>query len=198
MKMQLSLAAAAALAFLSAAPAVVADATAAAPVRFAAGRILVQPRTGLPQRELDRLLVTVGGKRASVIDRIGVHVVKVPEGRERAAALALKNNPHIVFAEVDVLAPPSVVDPGLPNQWYVPKIGTDAAWMSGATGAGVTLAVCDSGTRSTHEDLAGRVRSELSLYRELDPAAVITGFCLSAPLSARAARVPLVWLSQST
>ena len=48
------------------------------------------------------------------------------------------------------------------------------------------------------EDLAGRVRSELALYRELDPAAVITGFCLSAPLSARAARVPLVWLSQST
>ena len=157
MKMPLSLAAAAALAFLSAAPAVVADAAAAAPVRFAAGRILVQPRTGLPQRELDRLLVTVGGKRVSVIDRIGVHVVRVPEGRERAAALALKNNPHIVFAEVDVLAPPSVVDPGLPNQWYVPKIGTDAAWTSGATGAGVTLAVCDSGTSSTHEDLVGRV-----------------------------------------
>ena len=30
--------------------------------------------------------------------------------------------------------------------------------------------------------------------KELKPAAVITGFCLSIPISARAAEIPLVWL----
>lgn len=47
-------------------------------------------------------------------------------------------------------------------------------------------------------DLARRVESELALYRALRPAAVITGFCLSVVVSARAAGVPLVWVAQST
>ncbi len=48
------------------------------------------------------------------------------------------------------------------------------------------------------EDLARRVESELALYREVNPAAVVTGFCLSVTVSARAAGVPLVWIAQST
>jgi UDP:flavonoid glycosyltransferase YjiC (YdhE family) len=48
------------------------------------------------------------------------------------------------------------------------------------------------------EDVRGRVRAEVALYREVSAAAVVTGFCLSTPLSARAARVPLVWVSQGT
>lgn len=50
----------------------------------------------------------------------------------------------------------------------------------------------------TRETLTVRVRSELALYEELNPVAVITGFCLSVPISARAAKVPLVWISQTT
>lgn len=157
MKMPLFLTAAAAIAFASAAAGVVAKPAAAAePQRFAPGRILVQPRTGLPQRDFDSRLASVGGRRARVIGPIGVHVVQVPVGRELAAVQALENNPHIVFAEVDALHAP-VADPGLPNQWYVPTIGADRAWTAGGTGAGVTLAVCDSGVSSTHQDLAGRL-----------------------------------------
>ncbi len=47
-------------------------------------------------------------------------------------------------------------------------------------------------------DVRERVRSEMALYREVSAAAVVTGFCLSVPISARAAGVPLVWVNQTT
>ena len=50
----------------------------------------------------------------------------------------------------------------------------------------------------SEEDLARRVESELALYRQVNPVAVVTGFCLSVVISARAAKVPLVWVAQST
>ncbi len=48
------------------------------------------------------------------------------------------------------------------------------------------------------DDLARRVESELALYARLRPVAVVTGFCLSVVVSARAAKIPLVWIAQST
>ncbi len=50
----------------------------------------------------------------------------------------------------------------------------------------------------TEDDLARRVESELALYATYRPVAVVTGFCLSVVVSARAAKVPLVWIAQST
>ena len=50
----------------------------------------------------------------------------------------------------------------------------------------------------SEQGLCARVESERALYRELKPRAVITGFCLSTALSARAAGIPLVWINQTT
>lgn len=47
-------------------------------------------------------------------------------------------------------------------------------------------------------DVAQRVESEMSLFREVSAVAVVTGFCLSMAVSARAAEVPLVWVNHST
>ncbi len=46
----------------------------------------------------------------------------------------------------------------------------------------------------TQAELQERVRSELALYTELNPAALVMGFTLSAVISARAARLPLVYV----
>jgi UDP:flavonoid glycosyltransferase YjiC (YdhE family) len=46
----------------------------------------------------------------------------------------------------------------------------------------------------TDEELAARVEGEVALFKELRPAAVVTGACVSIPVSTRVAQVPLVWL----
>lgn len=48
------------------------------------------------------------------------------------------------------------------------------------------------------KELAPRVKNELALFNEVKPAAVLTGWCLSVTLSARAAKVPFVNVLHST
>ncbi len=47
-------------------------------------------------------------------------------------------------------------------------------------------------------ELGPRVENEVALFREIKPAAVLTGWCLSVPISARVARVPFVNVLHST
>jgi UDP:flavonoid glycosyltransferase YjiC (YdhE family) len=47
-------------------------------------------------------------------------------------------------------------------------------------------------------ELAPRVVNEIELFEEIDPAAVLTGWCLSVTISTRAARVPFVNVLHST
>jgi len=46
----------------------------------------------------------------------------------------------------------------------------------------------------TESELKERVQSEIALFEELDPVAVVIGFTLSVTISARAAKVPLVYV----
>ncbi|MFZ2087139.1 MAG: nucleotide disphospho-sugar-binding domain-containing protein [Desulfobaccales bacterium] len=48
------------------------------------------------------------------------------------------------------------------------------------------------------DHLTDRIKGELDWLRALKPAAVVTGLCLSWPVSCRVAGIPLVWVSQST
>lgn len=48
------------------------------------------------------------------------------------------------------------------------------------------------------EKVLARVESELALYRQVGAFAVVTGFCLSVSVSARVAKLPLVWIAQTT
>jgi subtilisin family serine protease len=65
----------------------------------------------------------------------------------------LANLPEISSLEEDRLAEPSLAE-------SVPLIGGTAAWSSGYTGAGVTVAVLDTGVDKTHGFLTGKVVSE--------------------------------------
>lgn len=50
----------------------------------------------------------------------------------------------------------------------------------------------------TQDEIEQQVASEIAVFNEIKPAAVVTGANLSTNISARAAQVPLVWISQST
>jgi subtilisin family serine protease len=124
------------------------------PIRAAQGELLVQPRAGLSDREFDKILQAHGARRARLLRSINVHVVALPEQANAiAVARALARNPHIKFAELDVLLEPGFLpnDPFLGSAWHLNKVGAPTAWDA-SQGDGITVAVCDSGV-DPHPDL---------------------------------------------
>lgn len=93
---------------------------------------------------------------ATDIPQIDAATVVVPEGDGNEVAAELEQDSRVEYVEVDhkakVTWTPS--DPFLSSQWALTKIGASAAWDL-ARGAGVLVAVVDTGVDYTHEDLAG-------------------------------------------
>ena len=79
----------------------------AAPGEEISTRLLVKPRPGVPACALDEWLRGAGARRIDAIPQIGVFIVEVPPGNERAAAQKLRANPHIEFVEFDTRLPPA-------------------------------------------------------------------------------------------
>ena len=135
-----------------------ADAEAVAPHGWAKGRILVMPRAGLSQDALDQILAVHGGK-AKKVGQSELRIVELPaNASEKAIARLLARHPDLKFAEVDQRVAPHFIanDPYLGSQWHLPRVGAPAAWDS-AQGAGVTVAILDTGVNGSHPDLAGRM-----------------------------------------
>jgi subtilisin family serine protease len=65
----------------------------------------------------------------------------------------LKNDEQIISIEEDELSPPTLAE-------STSIIGAPAAWSSGFSGAGQTIAILDSGVDKNHPFLAGKVVSE--------------------------------------
>jgi thermitase len=133
---------------------------------WAKGRILVAPNAGLPDDAFASDLNVHGGKSLGKIKGLEVHVVELPaNANEQAVADALAHNPHIKFAEVDQVVSPSATtnDPILPQEWHLPKINAATAWNT-STGAGITVAVLDSGVQSNHPDLQANLVPGWNVY----------------------------------
>jgi thermitase len=133
---------------------------------WAKGRILVAPNAGLPDDEFARDLSVHGGKSLGKVRGLEVHVVELPaNANEQAVADALAHNPHIKFAEVDQIVSSTAItnDPILPQEWQISKIGASTAWNT-ATGAGIVVAVLDSGVQSNHPDLQANLVPGWNVY----------------------------------
>jgi thermitase len=134
------------------------DAEAAQGERWARGRILVKPKAGMALQDFDRVLQRHLAKRSGKkVHGNGAHVIALPLGvSETTAADLLSRDAAVEFAEVDRLVEPDAIttnDPYFASAWHLPKIGATDAWSS-STGAGVTIAILDSGVDGTHPDLA--------------------------------------------
>lgn len=138
------------------------------PTQWATGRILVAPKSGLPDAAFEKLIKAQGAKSSRKLDGINVHVVELPiqmHGREHAMVQALVRNPHIKFAEVDALVSPDMVanDTYFGNAWHLTNIGATTAWDT-STAAGVTIAILDSGVDASHPDLAAKLVAGYNFY----------------------------------
>jgi subtilisin family serine protease len=60
-------------------------------------------------------------------------------------------------------------EPLEPSQWNLPMVGAREAWAV-SQGAGIIVAVIDTGLDAAHPDLAGRVLPEIDLLPEVTPA----------------------------
>lgn len=130
------------------------------------GHILVQPRAGLSDAEFDKALATHGGKAVGRLGSLNIYVVSLPPtASEEAVANALAHNPNIKFAEVDRLVAPAFVpnDTYYSSEWDLPTIGAPTAWNT-SIGAGVTVAILDSGVDATHPDLQGQLVPGWNFY----------------------------------
>jgi subtilisin family serine protease len=132
---------------------------------FAKGRVLLMPRPGLPEAELAKIVSVHGGKTTRITSS-GLHVVELPpNASEQAVANLLAHNPHLKFAELDqkVIANLTPNDPYFGSEWHAAKIGAPTAWDS-SSGAGVTIAILDSGVDGTHPDLSAQMVPGWNFY----------------------------------
>lgn len=122
---------------------------------YARGRILLESRAGISNDDLESILKLHGGKRRK-IGQSNLHVVELPAGMsEQALVTLLRRNPAFKFVELDrrIKSTVAVTDPYAGSEWHLAKIGAPAAWDT-TQGAGVTIAILDSGVDASHPDLA--------------------------------------------
>ena len=154
-----------------------APAEAQAQATYAKGRLLVMPRAGLSDAHLDKIVKANGGKKAWRVGKSDLHIVELPANASETAVLnRLAHNPHLKFAELDErLAPDLVANDGyLGSQWHLPKIGAATAWDA-TQGAGITVAILDSGVLATHADLAAKLVPGWNFYDGNSNTADVTG-----------------------
>jgi subtilisin family serine protease len=124
-------------------------------VGWAKGRLLVAPRAGLSDKELEKALKSQGAKSKGRFKQANIHIIELPPGADEVAAMrALRKDKRFKYVELDLAMAPaaSVNDPNVANSWPLPKIQANTAWDT-SNGSGVIIAILDSGLDANHPDL---------------------------------------------
>jgi thermitase len=127
--------------------------------QYARGRILFEARAGLSGDDLEKILKTNGGGKRRKMGQSNMHVVDLPAGASEIAMVErLRRHPAFKYVELDrrVNSSLAVNDPYTGSEWHLGKIGAAAAWDT-TQGAGVTIAILDSGVDGSHPDLVANL-----------------------------------------
>ena len=140
---------------------------------------LIDDRT-LALEEFEAVKKKFAARRSSLsaefVNLSSIYVVPCAEGQEKAAVAALKQDPHVAYAELNYLRhivnlpSDTYVDPdddgvwssgawdqNYSDLWGMEQIRADQAWALNQQGAGVIVAVIDTGADYLHEDLAANM-----------------------------------------
>ncbi|MBV6459840.1 MAG: hypothetical protein HONBIEJF_02994 [Fimbriimonadaceae bacterium] len=96
---------------------------------------------------------------AEYVVEVDEYIINVPDGsNENLLASQLMGTGLFEYAHPNWILYPLLTpnDPRYGSQWHHPKIRSNIAWDYIQGNPSVTLAVCDTGVRKTHEDLTGR------------------------------------------
>ncbi|OFW54060.1 MAG: hypothetical protein A2163_02475 [Actinobacteria bacterium RBG_13_35_12] len=104
----------------------------------------------------------VGGKIKYTYNLVPAIAASIPE----AAIEALKKNPNITDVELDIMV--YALDAELDNSWGVKRIGAGIVHDSGNRGAGVKVAIIDTGIDYTHSDLNSNYKRGFDFVNSVD------------------------------
>lgn len=123
---------------------------------FVPGRLLVKFSSAAPGPST---LAGLGLRGAGELTALDVHVLAVAPGQELATATTLRARDDVLYAEPDYIVRALDTIPNDPNlglQWGLSRIQAFKAWdiLSTTGGAGITVAVVDTGIDLAHPDFA--------------------------------------------
>lgn len=122
------------------------------------GRLVLRGRAGLSGDALARALQAVGARRVDVVGELDGTVVEADERDLVGVESALRRSGLFSSVERDhlVRVAEDPNDSHYAAQWGLPRAGVPAAWAL-SSGAGVTVAVVDTGVEASHPDLQGQL-----------------------------------------
>ena len=128
------------------------------PPAYRPGRVLARFQPAVAIASVREALAQANATSLGAIGSLNVERLAVPLGQEATVVAALRQNPAVVFAELDYRVQVALEpdDPYYAGKWWWDKVQAADAWDV-TTGSDLVIAVIDTGVDMDHPDLAAKI-----------------------------------------